>query len=876
MLRKILKITTPIILVIIIIGIGYNSYNKATKHTTSPLTIIPSNAAVILQCNDAKMLYSSLNSAKIWEKLCNINIVADINNQIQEISEFYTKYEEHFKENTLFISFHKVGASHSGILFSSNFNKENSTEIQEINSLLGKTISEYTYNNQSIFELNQNNKTIFTSFQDDIIFYSSNKMLIEDAIRASAAEDKLTLETSFYSTYKTISKSAEINLLVNYNSLFEYTNIFSRKELKTKFCEWSANDISIKQNLITANGFNTFINNNFVDILNNQSAQSFDIQNVIPKTTSFLLSIGFDDTKELYNNKNKLLQQQNSFWSWNKHKQLIKDSSNVDYDELINELENEAGIFSISLTQETKQTYAFFKSKNAVITSSLIQGLILERRKYGDYNINNIKDKNITGHLFGELFNTNAPYFTILNNYFIFGPTIGSLEYVIDNYQSKNTLNNNRQFENYQDYLSLKSNLLFYLNPGKTASSLKNKLNTKQNKKIKFIADSLAKFTAFSIQITNKRNLLLNNINLFYDIDFKEEIKEKWFVKLDTSISMKPQLVYNHFSKEKLIIVQNDHHKVFAINSEGKELWSVQLNSKIIGDISSIDIYKNNKYQYLFNTKNKLYLIDRKGNPVEGFPVKLNSNTAIGHALFDYTNTKKYRILIIGEDNNIYNLNKKGEKVNGWKYRANKNIITNTPKHFKIREKDYILAERENSTTQLLAINGSERVKFKQKVAFNKESLQIDHKGTLYAITDKGELWRAFLDGNTSVINIPELNNQSKLLYIENKQIDSLPEKNNKNLIYTNNNQLHSINVSTLESSYRLSLEEEITEVKTINKLLAVTTNQKLYIYNDYILLEGFPIDSDGNFNIADIDNNGKSNLIHARNGFIYNYEIVD
>ena len=98
MLRKILKITTPIILVIIIIGIGYNSYNKATKHTTSPLTVIPSNAAVILQCNDAKTLYSSLNSAKIWRQLCNINIVSDINTQIQEISEFYSQHEKNFKK----------------------------------------------------------------------------------------------------------------------------------------------------------------------------------------------------------------------------------------------------------------------------------------------------------------------------------------------------------------------------------------------------------------------------------------------------------------------------------------------------------------------------------------------------------------------------------------------------------------------------------------------------------------------------------------------------------------------------------------------------------------------------------------------------------
>ena len=107
-----------------------------------------------------------------------------------------------------------------------------------------------------------------------------------------------------------------------------------------------------------------------------------------------------------------------------------------------------------------------------------------------------------------------------------------------------------------------------------------------------------------------------------------------------------------------MIVAQNNDHKVFAINPKGKELWNIQLDAKILGNISSIDAYKNNKYQCLFNTENQLYLIDRNGKHVDGFPQLLPSTTKVGHSLFDYNNTKKYRILIIGEDNKIYNLDK--------------------------------------------------------------------------------------------------------------------------------------------------------------------------------------------------------------------------
>ena len=364
--------------------------------------------------------------------------------------------------------------------------------------------------------------------------------------------------------------------------------------------------------------------------------------------------------------------------------------------------------------------------------------------------------------------------------------------------------------------------------------------------------------------MTSKRNLLLNNINLYYDTDYKESIKEEWFKQLDTTISMHPQFVFNHFTKEKMIIVQNDNHKVFAINSKGEELWNIQLNSQILGNISIIDAYKNNKYQCLFNTESQLYLIDRNGRYVDGFPKLLESNTKIGHALFDYNKTKKYRIIIIGEDNKIYNLDKKGKKVKGWKYKKDSNRIKQIPKYFRVGNKDYILAERNNSSTQLLAINGSKRVDFEEHSQFNDNPIQIDTHGTLYAITIEDELWRGTLDGNSSSIRIPELNSKSKLLY------------SSRNIIYTNNNQIFIIDALNFNAISNLTVDSEITSIKKVDKFLTVTTKNKLYLYKSYILIDSFPIDSDGYFNIADIDNNGKPNLLNYKKGFIYNYELAD
>jgi len=135
MLKSTLKVATPIILITIILIIGFNAYKKTLEETDNPLCIIPSNSSVILQFNDAKNLSVLLKSTTIWKKLLNINQIQLIDDNINEISTFFSKHHQVFTSNSLFISFHKVGANNSGILLSSNFSIKNISSPQEITSL---------------------------------------------------------------------------------------------------------------------------------------------------------------------------------------------------------------------------------------------------------------------------------------------------------------------------------------------------------------------------------------------------------------------------------------------------------------------------------------------------------------------------------------------------------------------------------------------------------------------------------------------------------------------------------------------------------------------------------------------------------------------
>jgi hypothetical protein len=126
-------------------------------------------------------------------------------------------------------------------------------------------------------------------------------------------------------------------------------------------------------------------------------------------------------------------------------------------------------------------------------------------------------------------------------------------------------------------------------------------------------------------------------------------------------------------------------------------LWKVPLKEKINGTIYMIDFYGNGKYQLLFSGKNNLHLLDRNGNYVARYPVRLRSPATNSLALFDYDNNNTYRIVIAGEDKLVYSYDKAGSAVKGWEPFRTAGYVTAEAGFYKVSGKDYIVVADESS-----------------------------------------------------------------------------------------------------------------------------------------------------------------------------------
>jgi hypothetical protein len=124
-------------------------------------------------------------------------------------------------------------------------------------------------------------------------------------------------------------------------------------------------------------------------------------------------------------------------------------------------------------------------------------------------------------------------------------------------------------------------------------------------------------------------------------------------------------------------------------------------------------------------------------------------------------------------------------------------------------------------------------------------------------------LWTAHTNGTTEISELPNLQKNSKILEYNNGYYIS----NGNSLSYINNMKNMELNIDVDSEIETLALYEEY---------VTVTTKESLYLIKENEICEGFPINSDGLFNISDIDNDGKINLINIKNGSIYNYELTD
>jgi len=159
----------------------------------------------------------------------------------------------------------------------------------------------------------------------------------------------------------------------------------------------------------------------------------------------------------------------------------------------------------------------------------------------------------------------------------------------------------------------------------------------------------------------------------------------------DTTVNVPtgPYTVYNYFTKKNNQLYQNSSLSICLNDENGKGVWGIPFKEPICGRVHDVDFYKNGKIQFLFAAGDKLYLLDRLGHWVNGFPVKLPKEVLLGPDVYDFTGAGGYTVMVLHKDNSLERYNLHGQKPDGWKGIRAPETVKNLPELLEVNGKNY-------------------------------------------------------------------------------------------------------------------------------------------------------------------------------------------
>ena len=634
---------------------------------------------------------------------------------------------EMFFDKPVIISYHNMGK-----------NKIESILITEKSNIkkFHATIDSTNYNGFVIKQNTSNGYTLFSTEKNGIYIESKNKLLVENSLRSSTY---LKTENN-HNLLKLYNISNSGISLFTQNEFFEFVNSENLKEIFTEIesLDWTQYDLDLDNKKLTLNGVGLVNDSIFKNInaLRNIQPNKFEFKSIVP--TNFKKLERYSHSHDNY--KSNL----ENFYSAKEIKEISEDSIFYDVKEIGN----------IFFENDTVSVFVF-KNINRV-TSKILEttNSILKYRGFEIHELNNkiFQTQNI------NIGNKNQNFSTLIENILIISKVSSTIENIILNYTNKSTLKNSNKFIFNYEKLPLYSNSFRVYNMDYFNENLYKKLNVDYN----------------------KFNFWMHHILIEDDIVYKTHLLEKspeeitesgpsivFNLKLSGEVTLKPIWATNYVTKEPEIITQDNKHNLYLINKDGNIIWRKKLDSKIVGKVVQVDLYKNGRLQYAFVTEDSFIILDKNGNIVKNIKHKKREKI-IGLSVFDYDKNKNYRFLICYE-NDIKMLDSNMKKVGGFSTKNIKSEMTSLPKHFRIGSKDFLIINTKNKIL-ILDRRGNIRIDVNDELKSPTSEIYINQNS--FVFMNDNNLVQINLNGSTKINPLPLETNyslvssQNKLIYM--------------------------------------------------------------------------------------------------------------
>ena len=582
------------------------------------------------------------------------------------------------------------------------------TSIKSFDSLLNtkslsknQKITKRKFNGVEIQELKNERNEIQLTFAsiNGVFVISKSSVLVENAIRVFQSRETKNFRIANSELFKFPSlKSDQGDVYINAAHISELFAGESRllesipfvKELKNL----SVYDVKSNDGFLSLNGF-SLGNDPGLALFQKQKPVTFKVAKYIPNYSKSLVHFGISDFREF---------------------KMLIDSSFLQKFDIGNEMA------FISSDNNSNAITAFVEYKSGSLES--FDFTTAYEESYSNYLIKGV-DGQLLKKRFGKIFpDALFGFCAVKENYLLLTSSIEDLKLLIDAIESDDTWGKTVDYQKFSVKGLQESNVtLIVKDPS---------LFNGENRILKGytgLIDSigLSKIKWYSVQLSALDNHFYSNINFSLGSSEKKPVARQRdsspsIVQLPDPVKF-ASAVKNHTTGSTEILVQDSNYWIYLLSRKGEVLWKRQIEGQINGSLSQVDYYKNGKLQYFFISADKLYIVDRLGRDVSGFPKALPSVIKYARVV-DYDKSKNYRYLNALSDNNVFLLDKEGKNLSEWGPKKFDKEISLPPEHIKIGGKDYFMVILGDGTVQVFSRQGDKVNTFQTR---NKELFSGDY-----------------------------------------------------------------------------------------------------------------------------------------------------
>jgi len=744
-------------LAILLVGGGVYAFyriHKLKSPVRDPLEAIPNSAFCVISTDDVRGTWQKLNQGNlVWDALTETDWASTCSQDAAFIDSLLTTDKDvagFFDNRMCWFSLHCTGNEQFDYLITSAL--PSSGDMDDFSDFVkkhagGKKINPVIWKTNPILEIGDlKNGGFCLGMREGVILISANEELLKAGMDQMEKGPTLKNDKNFIAVQQTAGEKAAANVYVNYQKLvvgltrISNDNIHDRLDGIARFAEWTEMDLSLRPNAVLMNGYTSAPDStlDFLGIFKGQQPQRIEVASVLPATTITYTSYGISNF-QLFTQRYDAYLEHEGLADERREKLLqLKRNYNFDPDKQIgnwfgNEMvmatlpAPEGGTTTFALlaaasTAEAKETFRQLESIADSLPSHdtviLHGGPDNTLPDSSGYIIKKVPVPEMLPATFGDVFDDlREAYYAVVQQFIVFAPDENSLRAFIAANENGTTLIHNHAYADFATNISAEASLTMYFSPGRCETPLKDDASPAFKEDVKKHTGLLRRFDGAILQYaTGDNGLFYTNIFVRHNPTTKKDITSLWETQLDTTFNTKPQLVLDHKTKGLDIFIQDDANKIYLISSTGTILWRKKLSEKIRGDVQQVDALKNGKFQLIFNTATSIYIIDRNGNDLAPFPVKLPALATNPVKVMDYDNNRDYRFLIACSDKKIYNYNIKGQKVDGWKFPSTTDFVTVPIQRVVVADKDYVIIADRSGKIYVTDRQGNTRLNLKEQL----------------------------------------------------------------------------------------------------------------------------------------------------------------